>query len=82
MPRAILERGSGRADQRAFTREAMRDTSSPTFAIERIRQGHRMPGLFLVPSTTSASVAVAELLAICQCSEHEEWEGLVVFLPL
>ena len=36
MPRAILERGSGRADQRAFTREAMRDTSSPTFAIDPV----------------------------------------------
>lgn len=52
------------------------------FAIERIRQGHRMPGLFLVPSTTSASVAIEELLAICQCSDHDEWEGMLVFLPL
>src|SRR5690606_25508573 len=41
------------------------DVSTMTkFAIERLRQGHRMPGLLLVPSTTTASVAIEELLAI------------------
>jgi hypothetical protein len=51
-------------------------------AADRLRDGRPLPGLLLVPSTTSTAVAIDELVTLCQCSEHHEWQNMIAFLPL
>jgi hypothetical protein len=59
------------------------DVSTMTkHAADRLRDARPFSGLLLVPSTTSAAVAIDELVTLCQCSEQHEWENMIALLPL
>ncbi len=57
-------------------------TTMTKHATDRVREGLLFPGLLLVPSTTSAAVAMEELVILCECSEQGEWQNRIAFLPL
>lgn len=54
----------------------------PKHAVERVRQGLAMPGVFAVPCTASIGQVIADLQLLTECSTVGEWEGQVLFLPL
>jgi predicted nuclease of predicted toxin-antitoxin system len=54
----------------------------PDFAYERIAAGLPVPGVFAVNDRHSTRQVIDELLLIDDCSEHAEWTGRVLFLPL
>lgn len=58
-------------------RSTMRD-----FAGDRLRAGNFMPGVLLFQSDVSIGLAINELVMLAECSEHNEWNGRIVFLPL
>ncbi|MBO1350629.1 MAG: DUF5615 family PIN-like protein [Hormoscilla sp. GUM202] len=54
----------------------------PDFAYERLLQGAPMSGLFVVNNRMPIGQAIEELIIIARCSEQDEWEGVVLYLPL
>lgn len=54
----------------------------PDFAFDRIVAGQQMPGVFVLSERMPIRQAIEELLLIDECSEQEEWNNLVVYLPL
>jgi hypothetical protein len=59
------------------------DVSTVTaYAYDRVRVGHRMPGVFEVSRDVPILVAVEDILLISKCSHADEWEGQVRYLPL
>lgn len=53
------------------------------FAFDRVQQGLRMPGLFLVKDPPADMNAVIEhILLVAECSQEGEWEGREHYLPL
>lgn len=43
---------------------------------------HTCPGVFIVPQNLPAIAAIEAILLIWVASEHEEWNGRIVYLPL
>ena len=59
------------------------DVSTMTaHAYERVRQGEKMSGVFIVPDVLGIGPAVEDLLLIAECSTPGEWEGKVQYIPL
>jgi predicted nuclease of predicted toxin-antitoxin system len=54
----------------------------PDFAYERINAGNAMPGVFVIGNRYPVGQAIEEILLLVLCSETEEWEGIVCYLPL
>jgi predicted nuclease of predicted toxin-antitoxin system len=54
----------------------------PDFAYERVADGKAMPGVFILSDRIPVRRAIEELLLVMACTEHAEWDGLVVHLPL
>lgn len=54
----------------------------PDFAFDRIVAGQQMPGVFVLNERMPIRQAIEELLLIDECSQQEEWNNLVVYLPL
>ena len=54
----------------------------PRYAYERIAAGENMPGLFVLNDRFPVGQAIEGLLLLDACTEHEEWKGRVVYLPL
>ncbi|RJP34380.1 MAG: hypothetical protein C4527_02285 [Candidatus Omnitrophota bacterium] len=54
----------------------------PDYAYERIKAKQPMPGVFVINDRLAVKKVMDELLLIHDCSEHEEWNGFVVYLPL
>lgn len=52
------------------------------FAYERVAAGDGMPGVFLIQERFPVGRAIDEILLTNECSEHAEWNGRVVHLPL
>lgn len=52
------------------------------FAYERVAAGEPMPGVLLVRERFPVGRAIDEILLTDECSEHAEWSGRVVHLPL
>ena len=52
------------------------------FAYERVAAGEGMPGVFLIQERFPVGRAIDEILLTNECSEHAEWSGRVVHLPL
>ena len=52
------------------------------FARERIAAGLPMPGLLVLRHRTSIGQAIEALLLVDHCSEQEEWQNRIEFLPL
>lgn len=53
----------------------------PDFAYERLLKGQMM-GLFVVNDRMPIRQAIDELLLLVNCSEQQEWKGIVLYLPL
>lgn len=51
-------------------------------AFARLASGQNMSGVFEVPRSVPASVAIEDLRLIAECSFPGEWEGQVRYLPL
>lgn len=54
----------------------------PNFAYDRVKTGESMPGVFVINDHFPIKQAINELFLINTCTEQEEWNGLVVYLPL
>ena len=54
----------------------------PYYAEQRIDAGLPMPGVFVVPRSSSVGQAIEDILLLCECSPATEWDGLVFYLPL
>lgn len=54
----------------------------PGFAYARVAAGEAMPGVFVLNDRLPVGIAIAEILLVADCSQHEEWRGLVIHLPL
>lgn len=52
----------------------------PRFAYDRVREGERMPGVFVVHDRMGIGQAIEEILLFTLCSEEGEWEGQVLYL--
>jgi hypothetical protein len=52
------------------------------YAYERVAAGQSAPGVFVVPQTLAVGRAIENLVLVVECSEQEEWQGLVHYLPL
>jgi predicted nuclease of predicted toxin-antitoxin system len=52
------------------------------FAWEFVRLGKPMAGVIVLGRNVRVSQAVEELLLIAECSESDEWAGVVAYLPL
>jgi predicted nuclease of predicted toxin-antitoxin system len=54
----------------------------PDFAYSRILSGLPMPGMFVVNDRMPLRQAIDEILFLDEYSEQDEWDQLVVYLPL
>lgn len=54
----------------------------PAFVFARLAVGYAIPGIFIAPWSASVGQVIADLLLIIECSEQEEWEGRIYYLPL
>lgn len=59
------------------------DVSTTTrYAYDRVRLGNVMPGIFEIGRNVSIATAIDDIVLIAVCSEDDEWEGQVRYLPL
>lgn len=54
----------------------------PCHAADRIAAGERMPGVIVVPRRLPMSQVIDELEVIVMCSDENEWENIIRYLPL
>jgi Domain of unknown function (DUF5615) len=54
----------------------------PRFAYERILAGKPMPGIFEVSDSLPIGQAIEDLLLLAECSEEDDWEGQIRYIPL
>jgi len=54
----------------------------PDFAYQRILANELMAGVWVVNDRLSVRQAIEEILLLMTCSEQEEWNGVVLYLPL
>lgn len=54
----------------------------PDFAYKRLAQGQAMLGVFVVNDRMPVKQVIDELLLLNDCSEQDEWKGIVLYLPL
>ncbi len=54
----------------------------PDLAYERLSQGQQMSGLFVINDRMPVRQVIDELLLLNDCSEQDEWKGIVLYLPL
>lgn len=51
-------------------------------AKNRLRLGKPLPGLFLIRQDVPIGLAIEEIVMVAECSQPEEWNGKIRFLPL
>jgi predicted nuclease of predicted toxin-antitoxin system len=54
----------------------------PDFAYARVAAGQPMPGVFIVNDRLALRQAIDAILFLNECSKQDEWNHLVVYLPL
>jgi predicted nuclease of predicted toxin-antitoxin system len=54
----------------------------PDHAYDRVAAEQEMPGVFILNDRFPVGQAIQELLLVSECSEHAEWRGRVIHLPL
>ena len=54
----------------------------PDYAYQRVTAEQPMPGVFVVNDRLSLRQAIDEILLLYECSEPDEWNHLIVYLPL
>lgn len=52
------------------------------FAYNRVTENMPMPGGIAVPQDLAIGEAIDEILLLIECSNENEWENQVVFIPL
>jgi uncharacterized protein DUF5615 len=52
------------------------------YAYERVHAGLPMPGVIEVSRAVPIATAIEDILLIAECSEANEWEGIIHYLPL
>jgi len=52
------------------------------YAYDRVSAGVMMPGVFILTDQFPVGQAIQEILLTMACSEHFEWSGRVINLPL
>ncbi len=52
------------------------------YAYDRVEVAQPTPGVFVAPQTLAVGRAIDDLLLVVECSEPEEWQGQVHYLPL
>jgi predicted nuclease of predicted toxin-antitoxin system len=57
-------------------------STMPDFAYDRLLRGEAMPDLFVISNKMQIGQAIDELLILANCSEKDEWKGVVLYLPL
>lgn len=57
-------------------------TTMKQTAYDRIAAGLPMPGVFEISQDVSIGRALDEILLLVLCSDQDEWQGQVRFLPL
>jgi len=59
------------------------DISTMTkYALERVRRGHPMPGLFEAGRRVPVASVIDDIVLIATCSLDGEWEVRITYLPL
>jgi hypothetical protein len=51
-------------------------------AYERVRSGHSMPGVLVVPKYCDRGEIIEQLALIAECSDPAEWDKIIGLLPL
>jgi predicted nuclease of predicted toxin-antitoxin system len=54
----------------------------PDFAYARLVAGEPMAGMFVINDRMPIRQAIDELILLIDCSEQEEWQEIVLYLPL
>ncbi len=54
----------------------------PDFAYERVRDALSMPAVFAANTRLPVAQVIEDILLLATDSEPEEWEGVVLYLPL
>lgn len=54
----------------------------PMHAYTRVRDGLPMPGLVVVHQDESFSRVIDDIVLLAEYSLQDEWEGLVLYIPL
>jgi hypothetical protein len=54
----------------------------PRFAFERVAEGKRMPGVFVVDDRMPIGQAIDELLLAVKYGHESDWNDLVTYFPL
>ncbi|MEZ4767610.1 MAG: DUF5615 family PIN-like protein [Caldilineales bacterium] len=54
----------------------------PRFALERVRLGLPMPGVFVASRDIAVGQAVEDIVLLSDCSLDGEWENQILYLPL
>lgn len=54
----------------------------PVHAFDRVGARLPMSGVFVLNDRDPVRQSIDELLLVCECSEPEDWVGLVIYLPL
>jgi hypothetical protein len=52
------------------------------YALDRVRMGQRMLGVFKVRRNVTTGAAIEDMLMLTECSMNGEWEGQILYLPL
>jgi hypothetical protein len=59
------------------------DISTMTrYALDRVRLGQRMPGLFEAGRRVPVAVTIDDIVLLATCSLDREWEDRITYLPL
>ena len=70
------------SDGMAPSRTTQDRTSMIGFARARIAAGLPMPGLFALRPRTTVAQAIDAVLLVDFCSDQDEWQNRIEFLPL
>lgn len=54
----------------------------PDHAAERLASGERIAGVLIIPRRLRIAEVIDDLAIIVECSEADDWEGVIKYLPL
>jgi hypothetical protein len=54
----------------------------PDHAYQRVAAGEAMSGVFIFNDRLPVGQAIQEILLVVECTEHDQWAGRAVYLPL
>ena len=57
-------------------------STMPDFAWRRVCAGQPMPGMFVVPQSLAIASAINDIALIAECSDAQDWDRRVEYLPL